>query len=140
MTATPYAVLAIVFRKKILVVMDEFEEYTLPEIKIRSDDHTTKPAMQLAEELGVEVEFDSIPGIVSEKGNALHRILNIIRLKAKRSKLEGSHDAKWVSMKKLTGVNELSEQIIKNLILNVNATYYSCELDENKVKSFEPLT
>jgi len=139
MAPTPYAVLAIVFRKKILLVKDEFERWTLPEIKIRSDNHSTRPALDLADELGIECEFISIPGVVSIRDQGIHRILNIIRFKAKKMKISGDHDAKWVSLKKIDNIDQLSHHIIDNLIINTNSTYYMCKMEDNVVKSFESI-
>ncbi len=151
------AVCAVVHNKKILLIKratgDYVNMWALPGGKIELNEHISKTAVrEILEECGIETEFVSLLGVISEHlmedGSVNeHFLLHLCELKALETKVTESSagELRWFSLNTIEKIEKKlipsDFLMIRDILKQRQGTYFDCVIEkkgeEHILKKFE---
>jgi len=143
------AVAAVVRDGKILMIRRERGDYTgywaLPGGKVEQGEHVSESAeREILEETGLETDFVSYEGIVSEIFGDKQFMLHVVELEAEGAEIAGGDegDVKWMGFESVEEEKVVpSDRKIISQVLQGSGGYFEClmaESDgEHSVESFD---
>jgi hypothetical protein len=140
----PGVICALMSKGKVIIVKNE-AGWGLPSAPMLEGQLPANAARQLIKELcGQDTELVSMPGLVSEEiitgGRSKRYLMHLCILKP-TGKVKLGQKLKWykTDKKDITVLKSPDYEILKKIVMEKEATYYSCVVEDEELTVFKPM-